>query len=429
MREVLPSLQQFEFEVRRLTGDHPDARPFLCNGNPYPSDLMLVGLNPGVAIPFWRHWSVTNGCDKAGWLEAYRNLRRRYGPTRRRIELLFEGLSNYRCVEANLYPFPSKRLSDLPREFRSTALFQYLLEVIRPQLLFVHGADAVANLRSRGAAQLTLDRPMGVTIGRWSGTVYATRHLSYHWRDADVVTLGSTLDGILSPNSGPNFHGPRETTARVLTRYPHSPKEALLVNKNVKNGVQQMVGRKRKPVSASRNVSNQHALVKAGLDEDEVLELHAGLIQRWRNAIDEMQTHIVGLQRALATVHKISTSERSRASAGVALDRISKIAGEGIGVTTSNDKLVPAKTRKRKPNAAFMKAMTPSTALAAIVGAQPMPRTEVTRRVWDYIKEHKLQDTHNPRRIHADLRLKKILGGNATVSINELTRVISNHLK
>ncbi len=83
----------------------------------------------------------------------------------------------------------------------------------------------------------------------------------------------------------------------------------------------------------------------------------------------------------------------------------------------------------RKPNAAFMKAMTPSAALAAVVGAAPLPRTEVTKKVWDYIKKLDLQDPANRRMINADDKLKAVFGGKAQVSMFEMTKLISDHLK
>ena len=83
---------------------------------------------------------------------------------------------------------------------------------------------------------------------------------------------------------------------------------------------------------------------------------------------------------------------------------------------------------KRKPNAAFMKAMTPSATLAAIIGAAPMPRTEVTKKIWDYIKKNKLQDAVNKRMINADAKLKELFQ-KAQVSMFEMTKLVSNHLK
>jgi upstream activation factor subunit UAF30 len=84
---------------------------------------------------------------------------------------------------------------------------------------------------------------------------------------------------------------------------------------------------------------------------------------------------------------------------------------------------------KRKPNAAFMKAMQPSTALAAVVGGTPMPRTEVTKKIWDYIKKNKLQDAVNRRLINADDKLRAVFGGKSKVSMFEMTKLVSNHLK
>ncbi len=96
-------------------------------------------------------------------------------------------------------------------------------------------------------------------------------------------------------------------------------------------------------------------------------------------------------------------------------------------------KKAPAKKAKattaRKPNAAFMKPLTPSAALAAVVGANPLPRTDVTKKVWDYIKKHKLQDSVNRRNINADDKLKAVFGGKKTVSMFEMTKLISGHLK
>ncbi|HEY2863479.1 MAG TPA: SWIB/MDM2 domain-containing protein [Casimicrobiaceae bacterium] len=84
---------------------------------------------------------------------------------------------------------------------------------------------------------------------------------------------------------------------------------------------------------------------------------------------------------------------------------------------------------KRKPNAAFMKAMTPSSTLAAVVGSMPLPRTEVTKKIWDYIKKNKLQDSVNRRLINADDKLRQVFGGKRQVSMFEMTKLVSNHLK
>jgi upstream activation factor subunit UAF30 len=84
---------------------------------------------------------------------------------------------------------------------------------------------------------------------------------------------------------------------------------------------------------------------------------------------------------------------------------------------------------KRTPNAAFMKAMTPSSTLAVIVGAAPLPRTEVTKKIWAYIKKKNLQNATNKRMIDADEQLRAVFGGKKQVSMFEMTKLVSNHLK
>jgi upstream activation factor subunit UAF30 len=91
----------------------------------------------------------------------------------------------------------------------------------------------------------------------------------------------------------------------------------------------------------------------------------------------------------------------------------------------------PAKkaASKRKPNAAFMKPMQPSAQLAAVVGSQPMPRTEVTKKLWGYIKRKGLQDSKERRMINADDQLKAVFGGKTRVSMFDMTKLVSRHLK
>ena len=83
---------------------------------------------------------------------------------------------------------------------------------------------------------------------------------------------------------------------------------------------------------------------------------------------------------------------------------------------------------KRKPNAAFMKPMQPSESLAAIVGSKPLPRTEVTKKVWAYIKKNNLQDAQQKRNIHTDDTLKAVVGGKKTINMFELTKFVNKHL-
>ncbi|HTK01863.1 MAG TPA: SWIB/MDM2 domain-containing protein [Bordetella sp.] len=89
----------------------------------------------------------------------------------------------------------------------------------------------------------------------------------------------------------------------------------------------------------------------------------------------------------------------------------------------------PSKTASaRKPNAAFMKPLTPSADLAAVIGPEAVPRTEVTKKIWEYIKKHNLQDPSNKRNINADDKLRPLFGKDQ-VSMFELTKLVNAHLK
>ena len=94
---------------------------------------------------------------------------------------------------------------------------------------------------------------------------------------------------------------------------------------------------------------------------------------------------------------------------------------------TSSKAPMPSTTPKQ--TTAFMKALQPSAALAAIVGSEPLPRTEVTKRLWAYIKKNNLQDQKNRRQINADAALKGVFGGKASVNMFEMTKLVGKHLK
>jgi upstream activation factor subunit UAF30 len=91
-------------------------------------------------------------------------------------------------------------------------------------------------------------------------------------------------------------------------------------------------------------------------------------------------------------------------------------------------KTAAKKKSARKPNAAFMRPVNPSPELAEVVGAKPVPRTEITKRLWAYIKKNKLQDSKNKRMIKADGVLKPVFGGKASVNMFEMTRLVNKHL-
>jgi chromatin remodeling complex protein RSC6 len=103
--------------------------------------------------------------------------------------------------------------------------------------------------------------------------------------------------------------------------------------------------------------------------------------------------------------------------------------GAHPGVPDQGDDMAKKATSKRKPNAAFMKPVQPDAVLSEVVGAKPLPRTELTKKLWAYIKKNKLQDQKNKRMIKSDDALKAVFGGKAQVNMFEMTKLVSKHVK
>ncbi|WPU63395.1 SWIB/MDM2 domain-containing protein [Peredibacter starrii] len=129
-----------------------------------------------------------------------------------------------------------------------------------------------------------------------------------------------------------------------------------------------------------------------------------------------------------ATAKKAAAPKKATAKKAAAPKATAKKAA--APKATAKKAAAPKKAKSaRKPNAAFMKPLNPSKELAEIVGASALPRTEVMKKVWAYIKKNNLQDAKNRRAINADDKLKAVFGGKKQVTMFEMTKLVSNHLK
>ena len=138
----------------------------------------------------------------------------------------------------------------------------------------------------------------------------------------------------------------------------------------------------------------------------------------------------VAAKKAVKKVAKKAVKKvAKKAVKKVAAKKVAKKAVKKVAAKKVAKKAVKKVAVKRKPNPAFMRPMTPSAALAEVVGQAPLPRTEITKKVWEYIKKNKLQDAINKRMINADDKLKAVFGGKTKVSMFEMTKLISNNLK
>jgi len=130
----------------------------------------------------------------------------------------------------------------------------------------------------------------------------------------------------------------------------------------------------------------------------------------------------------MATAKKAKKAAKKAPAKKAAKKSVKKVAKKAPAKKAPAKKAAKAKSA-RKPNAAFMKPLTPVGPLAAVIGSAPLPRTEVTSKIWAYIKKNKLQDSVNRRNINADDKLKPLFGGKAQVSMFDLTKYVSKNLK
>lgn len=148
-------LSDFSLQLRALAGGH-SVRPFVCDGSPLTCSVFIVGLNPATAmsVDFWEFWSDSTGFDKSRWLDAYRNerssrplragrtRRSKISPTRRNLDIITESAKPVRCLETNIYSYPTRSAKELKSEHRETEIFDFLMKRIKPALIVTHGVDA-----------------------------------------------------------------------------------------------------------------------------------------------------------------------------------------------------------------------------------------------------------------------------------------------
>ena len=130
-----------------------------------------------------------------------------------------------------------------------------------------------------------------------------------------------------------------------------------------------------------------------------------------------------------AAKRTVKRTTKKRATKKKATKKKSKVAKRTVKKKTTKKKAAKKKKKKRTPNLAFMRPVQPDAKLAAVVGSKPLPRTELTKKLWLYIKKHKLQDSKNRRNINADAKLKAVFNGKKQVNMFEMTKLVNKHVK
>ena len=130
----------------------------------------------------------------------------------------------------------------------------------------------------------------------------------------------------------------------------------------------------------------------------------------------------------MATAKKAASGKSAAKKSAAKAPAAKKAAAPAKSAAKKAPAAKKAAGKPRAANAAFMKPMQPSADLAAVIGSKPMPRSEVAKQIWAYIKKHNLQDKDNKRMINADDNLKKVFGGKKQVSMFDMTKLVSQHL-
>lgn len=129
----------------------------------------------------------------------------------------------------------------------------------------------------------------------------------------------------------------------------------------------------------------------------------------------------------MAKTAKKAAKKAAKKPAKKAAKKVAKKAAKKVAKKAA--KKAPKKKSARKPNAAFMAPLTPSANLGEVVGTKPLPRTEIIKKIWNYIKKNGLQDSKNKRMINADGKLKAVFGGKDQISMFELAKVVNKNVK
>lgn len=201
---MMPTNQEISQRLGELLRDDIVSRPFLCRGSPAGCEVVLIGINPATATPFKDFWSDESGCDKEAWLRKYLEIEGSYSPTRKRIEFIVDGLApEVRALELNLYPYSSPREAKLPKELRDRRVFDYVLTLADPKLMFAFGVSPTKELASVLGCDLPFRRYTRVSYQGKTFEVYVDNHLSYQWSDASVKQLAQDFKArVLAARNG-----------------------------------------------------------------------------------------------------------------------------------------------------------------------------------------------------------------------------------
>lgn len=200
-------LYEFEAQLNNKLISIENPRPFVCDGNPLESRIFIVGFNAATEMKaqFWDFWSVETGFNKEKWFDAYvqeralkplkpgKTRRNKVSNTRQRIEWILSEITDFKCLETNLYMTATTEAKELNKNLMDASVFNFLLESIKPKFLLIHGADAKTHMELLTNIELKLGEFNTASINGARVIIYPVSHLSRGWSKQKCFDLGKAL--------------------------------------------------------------------------------------------------------------------------------------------------------------------------------------------------------------------------------------------
>ena len=200
-------LLEFENNLRERLKNYEKPRPLICEGNPLDCKIFIVGINAATEMDsdFWSFWSKENGFKKAEWLESYilerklkplkpnKTRRNQLSNTRQRIEWIIESIKPIKTLETNLFVKATPTADELKSEERESSVFEYLLETIKPKILFIHGNEVIEYFEKLYGIEIEKGKIEHFEILGTKTNILAMNHLSRGWSKQKSIELGELL--------------------------------------------------------------------------------------------------------------------------------------------------------------------------------------------------------------------------------------------
>ncbi|WP_010522066.1 hypothetical protein [Aquimarina agarivorans] len=201
-------LLEFENNLRERLKKYDKSRPLICEGNPLDCEIFIVGINAATEMKsdFWSFWSKENGFKKAEWLESYilerklkplkpnKTRRNKFSNTRQRIEWIIDSVKPIKTLETNLFVKATPTADKLKSEDRESSVFEYLLESIKPKILFLHGNEVIEYFEKLYGIKIVKDKIEIFDILEVKTNILAMNHLSRGWSKQKSIELGKRLN-------------------------------------------------------------------------------------------------------------------------------------------------------------------------------------------------------------------------------------------